>query len=63
MAHGADRDLQSALYIERMEMTQVMCSEDARTLMNAYNEVVARDPMTARTDFLNGYGVPPAKGR
>jgi enoyl-CoA hydratase len=42
---GADRDLQSALYIERMEMTQVMCSEDART------------------DFLNGYGVPPAKGR
>lgn len=60
---GADRDLQSALYIERMEMTQVMCSEDARTLMNAYNEVVARDPMTARTDFLNGYGVPPAKGR
>ncbi len=60
---GADRDLASGLYIERMEMTQVMCSEDARTMMNAYNEVVARDPMTARTDFLNGYGVPPAKGR
>lgn len=60
---GADRDLQSALYVERMEMTQVMCSEDARTLMNAYNEVVARDPMTARSDFLHGVGVPQAKGR
>jgi enoyl-CoA hydratase len=60
---GADRDLQSGLYIERMEMTQVMCSEDARTLMNAYNEVVARDPMTARSEFLNGVGVPAAKGR
>lgn len=60
---GADRDLESGLYVERMEMTQLMCSEDARTTMNAYNEAVARDPMAARSDFLNGIGVPPAKGR
>jgi enoyl-CoA hydratase len=59
---GADRDLESGLYVERMEMTQLMCSQDARTLMNAYNQVVARDPMTARTEFLKGIGVPPAKG-
>ncbi|MDO8433902.1 MAG: enoyl-CoA hydratase/isomerase family protein [Candidatus Binatus sp.] len=60
---GADRDLESGLYIERMEMTQVMCSEDARIMMNAYNDAVARDPMIARSDFLNGHGVPAAKGR
>jgi hypothetical protein len=46
-----------------MEMTQVMCSEDARTMMNAYNKEVARDPMTARTEFLKGVNVPPSKGR
>ncbi len=60
---GADRDLESALYVERMEMTQVMCSEDARTIMTAYNKEVARDPMTARTEFLKGVKVPPSKGR
>jgi enoyl-CoA hydratase/carnithine racemase len=60
---GSDRDLESGLYVERMEMTQVMCSEDARTTMTAYNQAVARDPMTARTEFLKGVGVPPAKGR
>jgi enoyl-CoA hydratase len=59
---GADRDLQAGLYVERMEMTQLMCSQDARTLMNAYNKATARDPMTARTEFLKGVGVPPAKG-
>jgi enoyl-CoA hydratase/carnithine racemase len=59
---GADRDLESGLYIERMEMTQLMCSEDARTIMNAYNQAVARDPMAARTEFLKGIGVPPSKG-
>jgi enoyl-CoA hydratase/carnithine racemase len=60
---GADRDLQAGLYVERAEMTQLMCSEDARSLMNAYNDVVARDPMAARSDFLHGRGVPPSKGR
>jgi enoyl-CoA hydratase len=60
---GADQDLESGLYVERMEMTQLMCSEDARTMMTAYNEVVAKDPMAARSDFLNGFGVPAAKGR
>jgi enoyl-CoA hydratase len=59
---GADRDLESGLYVERMEMTQLMCSEDARALMTAYNKVVARDPMVARSEFLKGIGVPPAKG-
>ncbi len=60
---GADRDLQSALYIERCEMRDVMCSEDGRTIMNAYNQQVARDPMAARSEFLKGVGVPAAKGR
>jgi enoyl-CoA hydratase/carnithine racemase len=59
---GADRDLESALYVERMEMTQLMCSEDARTIMTAYNKAVARDPMAARSEFLKGTGVPQAKG-
>ena len=38
---GADRDLEAGLYIERTEMRDVMCTEDARTIMNAYNEVVS----------------------
>jgi enoyl-CoA hydratase/carnithine racemase len=59
---GADRDLESGLYVERMEMTQLMCSQDARTLMTDYNKAVAQDPMTARTEFLKGIGVPQAKG-
>jgi hypothetical protein len=28
-------DLESGLYVERMEMTQLMCSQDARTIMTA----------------------------
>ena len=59
---GADLDLESGLYVERMEMTQLMCSQDARALMTDYNKAVARDPMTARTEFLKGIGVPQAKG-
>jgi len=27
-----------------------------------FNKVVARDPMVARSEFLKGIGVPPAKG-
>jgi enoyl-CoA hydratase/carnithine racemase len=60
---GADRDLADGLYIERSEMRDVMCTEDARVTMNAYNAVVRRDPMEARSDFLKGIGVPEAKGR
>jgi enoyl-CoA hydratase len=60
---GADRDLDTGLYIERTEMRDVMCSEDARTIMNAYNAAVRKDPMAARSDFLKGVGVPEAKGR
>lgn len=60
---GADRPLDAGLYIERAEMRDVICSEDARVLMNAYNEAVRKDPMAARTEFLNGHGVPEAKGR
>lgn len=60
---GADRDLEAGLYIERSEMRDVMCTEDARTIMNAYNAVVRKDPMEARSDFLKGIGVPEAKGR
>jgi len=60
---GADRDLESGLYVERCEMRDVMVSEDARTFMNAYNAEVAKDPMAARSNFLNGFGIPEAKGR
>jgi enoyl-CoA hydratase len=60
---GADRDLDNGLYIERCEMRDVMTSEDARTFMNAYNAEVAKDPMSARSNFLNGHGIPSAKGR
>src|ERR1700687_5252071 len=56
---GADRDLESGLYVERMEMTQLMCSQDARTLMTAYNKAVARDPMGARSGFPQGGGGAP----
>jgi enoyl-CoA hydratase len=60
---GADRDLEAGLYIERTEMRDVMCTEDARTIMNAYNAAVRKDPMVARSDFLKGIGVPEAKGK
>lgn len=60
---GTDTDLESGLYIERSEMRDVMCSEDARVTMNAYNEATAKDPMAARSEFLKGIGVPEAKGR
>ncbi|HKV54476.1 MAG TPA: enoyl-CoA hydratase/isomerase family protein [Candidatus Binataceae bacterium] len=60
---GADRDLEAGLYIERCEMRDVMTSEDARTFMNAYNAEVAKDPMSARSNFLNGFGIPEAKGK
>jgi enoyl-CoA hydratase len=60
---GADLPLAEGLYIERAEMRDVMCTEDARTTMNAYNKAVAEDAMKARTDFLAGIGVPDTKGR
>lgn len=60
---GADRDLQAGLYIERCEMRDVMCSEDARVQMGSYNLETARDPMAARTRFLKGIGTPPVTGR
>ena len=60
-ARRADRDLESGLYVERCEMRDVMCSEDARTFMVAYNQAAAQDPMVARSEFLTGVGIP--KGR
>ena len=60
---GGDRDLETGLYVERNEMAGVIISEDARNLMGAYNVAVAKDPMAARNEFLNGKGIPPAKGR
>jgi len=60
---GADREIEAGLYIERCEMRDVMTSEDARTFMNAYNAEVAKDPMAARSNFLNGFGIPEAKGK
>lgn len=60
---GMDRDLAAGLYIERSEMRDAMCTEDARTTMNAYNDAVRKDPMAARSEFLKGIGVPEAKGR
>ena len=60
---GADLPLAEGLHIERAEMRDVMCTEDARITMNAYNKAVAEDAMKARTDFLAGIGVPDTKGR
>ena len=40
-----------------------MCTEDARITMNAYNKAVSEDAMKARSDFLDGIGVPETKGR
>ncbi len=60
---GMDRDLAAGLYVERSEMRDVMCTEDARTIMNAYNAAVRKDPMAARSEFLKGIDVPEAKGR
>ncbi len=60
---GADRDLETGLYVERNEMAGVIISEDARTLMGAYNAAVAKDPQAARSEFLRGIGLPPTKGR
>ena len=60
---GADLPLAEGLYIERAEMRDVMCTEDARTAMNAYNKAVAEDAMKARTEFLAGIGVPETRGR
>jgi enoyl-CoA hydratase/carnithine racemase len=60
---GGDRDLETGLYVERNEMASVIVSEDARTLMGAYNAAVAKDPMAARSEFLKGVGLPPTKGR
>lgn len=44
-------------------MRDLMCSEDARTFMAAYNPAVAQDRMVARGEFLTGVGIPEAKGR
>jgi enoyl-CoA hydratase len=60
---GSDRDLETGLYVERSEMAGIVGSEDARTLMGAYNAAVAKDPMAARSGFLKGVGLPPTKGR
>jgi enoyl-CoA hydratase/carnithine racemase len=60
---GTDHDLETGLMIERAEMRDVMCSEDGRAAMNAYNAAVAKDPMDARSRFLKGIGVPPTNGR
>ena len=60
---GSDRDLDTGLYVERSEMAGIIISEDARTLMGAYNAAVAKDPMAARSEFLKGVGLPPTKGR
>jgi enoyl-CoA hydratase len=60
---GSDHDLETGLLIERAEMRDVICSEDGRAAMNAYNAAVAKDPMEARSKFLKGIGVPPTKGR
>jgi hypothetical protein len=57
---GADCDLDSGLYAERRELRDVMCSEDARTFIGAYNQAVAKVPMTAWSEYLTGMGIPEA---
>ena len=59
---GGDTDFERGLAIERECFTEVMCSADARRGMAAYLELVHRDPMEARTKFLNGEGVPEYTG-
>lgn len=59
---GGDTDLEHGLAIERECFTEVMCSPDARAGMAAYLEMVHRDPMEARTKFLNGEGIPQYTG-
>jgi enoyl-CoA hydratase len=60
---GGDRDFETGLYVERSEMAGLITSEDARTMMGAYNTEVAKDPEAARSGFLRGIGLPPTKGR
>jgi enoyl-CoA hydratase len=59
---GGDADFERGLAVERECFTEVMCSRDARVGMAAYLEMVRRDPMEARTRFLNGEGVPEYTG-
>jgi len=59
---GGDTDLERGLAIERACFTEVMCSRDARVGMAAYLDIVHRDPMEARTRFLNGEGLPEYTG-
>jgi len=59
---GGDTDFEAGLAIERACFTEVMCSADARRGMAAYLELVRRDPMQARTRFLNGEGLPEYTG-
>ncbi len=59
---GGDTDLQHGLAIERQCFTEVMCSRDARVGMAAYVRLAHQDPMAARTDFINGEGVPEYTG-
>jgi hypothetical protein len=39
-----------------------MCSADARRGMAAYLDLLRKDPMDARTRFLNGEGLPEYTG-
>ena len=59
---GGDTDFEHGLAIERECFTAVMCSRDARVGMAAYLQLVRRDPMDARSRFLNGEGVPEYTG-
>lgn len=59
---GGDSTLEQGLAIERECFTEVMCSRDARVGMAAYVEEIRRDPMAARTRFLNGEGLPAYTG-
>jgi len=55
---GGETDLERGLAIERECFVDVMCTRDARVGLQAYVEMVRRDPMEARDRFLSGQALP-----
>ena len=55
---GGESDLEHGLAIERECFVEVMCTRDARVGLQAYLDMVRRDPMEARDRFLSGQALP-----
>lgn len=59
---GGDTDLEHGLAIERECFVEVMCTRDARVGLQAYVDLVRRDPTEARNRFLSGQALPEYTG-